>query len=245
MNDYGGFKMREQAIQKINGMGKVGGILILIAKILFGIALALSMIGTIVMICIPRDFIRLQGSTSGTVIINMDAVGRELTDEERDNINNGKTFDGDTFTYELNANQLTLDQFSAEGNTIQISSTGTLTDSVSLRDFGYVLVTAVITIAMTLVSLFFAGFLCKAFKECQSPFEETVIKKMRGFAYSLIPWVILNSISESMTDSLLNGKLNVQVSLDITMLIIVLIILALVYIFQYGAMLQQESDETL
>ena len=234
--------MREQAIQKINGMGKVGGILILIAKILFGIALALSMIGTIVMICIPRDFIRLQGSTSGTVIINMDAVGRELTDEERDNINNGKTFDGDTFTYELNANQLTLDQFSAEGNTIQISSTGTLTDSVSLRDFGYVLV---ITIAMTLVSLFFAGFLCKAFKECQSPFEETVIKKMRGFAYSLIPWVILNSISESMTDSLLNGKLNVQVSLDITMLIIVLIILALVYIFQYGAMLQQESDETL
>ena len=74
---------------------------------------------------------------------------------------------------------------------------------------------------------------------------ENVIKKMRGFAYSLIPWVILNSTSRSMIDSLLNGKLNVQVSLDITMLIIVLIVLALVYIFQYGAMLQQESDETL
>lgn len=237
--------MREQAIQKINGMGKVGGTLILIAKILFGIALALSMIGTIVMICIPRDFIRLQGSTSGTVIINMDAVGRELTDEERDNINNGKTFDGDTFTYGFSANKVTLDQFSAEDDTIRISSTDTLTNSISLRDLGYVLVTAVITIAMTLVSLFFAGFLCKAFKECQSPFEENVIKKMRGFAYSLIPWVILNSTSRSMIDSLLNGKLNVRISLDITMLIIVLIILALVYIFQYGAMLQQESDETL
>lgn len=123
----------------------------------------------------------------GTVIVNMEAIGRELTDEERDNINNGKTFGGDSLTYELNSNKVTLDQFSAEGNTIQISSTGTMTNSVSLRDLGYVLVTAVITIAMTLVSLFFAGFLCKAFKECQSPFEENVIKKMRGFAYSLIP----------------------------------------------------------
>lgn len=237
--------MKEQAVQKINSMGKVGGILILIAKILCGIALALSIIGTIVMICIPRDFITLQGSTSGTVIINMDAIGRVLTDEERDNINNGKTFGDDTFTYGFSANKVTLDQFSAEDDTIRISSTDTLTNSVSLRDLGYVLVTAVITIAMTLVSLFFAGFLCKAFKECQSPFEENVIKKMRGFAYSLIPWVILNSTSRSMIDSLLNGKLNVRISLDITMLIIVLIILALVYIFQYGAMLQQESDETL
>lgn len=237
--------MKEQAVQKINSMGKVGGILILIAKILCGIALALSIIGSIIIVCIPRDFITLQGSTSGTVIINMDAIGRGLTDEERDNINNGKTFGDDTLTYEFSANKMTLDQFSAEGNTIRISSTDTLTNSVSLRDLGYVLVTAVITIAMTLVSFFFAGFLCKAFKECQSPFEENVIKKMRGFAYSLIPWVILNSTSRSMIDSLLNGKLNVQVSLDITMLIIVLIILALVYIFQYGAMLQQESDETL
>lgn len=41
MNDYGGFKMKEQAVQKINSMGIVGGILILIAKILCGIALAL------------------------------------------------------------------------------------------------------------------------------------------------------------------------------------------------------------
>lgn len=237
--------MKEQAVQKINSMGKVGGILILITKILCGIALALSIIGTIVMICIPRDFITLQGSTSGTVIINMDAIGRGLTDEERDNINNGKTFGDDTFTYGFSANKVTLDQFSAEDDTIRISSTDTLTNSVSLRDLGYVMVTAVITIAMTLVSLFFAGFLCKAFKECQSPFEENVIKKMRGFAYSLIPWVILNSTSRSMIDSLLNGKLNVRISLDITMLIIVLIILALVYIFQYGAMLQQESDETL
>lgn len=237
--------MKEQAIQKINSMGKVGGILILIAKILCGIALALSIIGNIIIVCIPRDFITLQGSTNGTVIINMDAIGRGLTDEERDNINNGKTFGDDTFTYGFSANKVTLDQFSAEDDTIRISSTDTLTNSISLRDLGYVLVTAVITIAMTLVSLFFAGFLCKAFKECQSPFEENVIKKMRGFAYSLIPWVILNSTSRSMIDSLLNGKLNVRISLDITMLIIVLIILTLVYIFQYGAMLQQESDETL
>ena len=49
--------MKEQAVQKINSMGKVGGILILIAKILCGIALALSIIGSIIIVCIPRDFI--------------------------------------------------------------------------------------------------------------------------------------------------------------------------------------------
>ena len=131
-----------------------------------------------------------------------------------------------------------------EGNSIFLSTSQTL-NTISAHNLVYCVAIATISMAMTVVSLFFAGFLCKAFKNCNSPFEENVIKKMQQFAYSLIPWVILTSISNSMINSLVSGKFNVNVSIDLTMLLVVLIILALAYIFKYGAVLQQESDETL
>ena len=237
--------MKENAIQKINKMGKVGGIIINIAKVFCIIGLLFTMAGTIATLCIPKDFIYFKGSTNGSVVINMEAVGKTLSDEDREKINRGESLNGGSVKFEENGKSITMEEAYAEGNTITFSAGEALNQSVSLHDMAYALITAVVTVAMTLVSLFFAGFLCKAFKECASPFEENVIVKMRHFAYSLIPWVILNSISNSMFSSILNGKMDVQISLDINMLIIVLIILALVYIFQYGAMLQQESDETL
>lgn len=237
--------MKENAIQKINKMGKVGGIIINIAKVFCIIGLFFAMAGTIATLCIPKDFIYFKGSTNGSVVINMEAVGKTLSNEDREKINRGESLNGGSVKFEENGKTVTMEEIYADGNTITLSAGGALNQSVSLHDMAYALITAVVTVAMTLVSLFFAGFLCKAFKECMSPFEENVIVKMRHFAYSLIPWVILNSISNSMFNSILNGKIDVEFTLDINTLIIVLIILALVHIFQYGAMLQQESDETL
>lgn len=173
----------------------------------------------------------------------MEAVGKTLSNEDREKINRGESLNGGSVKFEENGKTVTMEEIYADGNTITLSAGGALNQSVSLHDMAYALITAVVTVAMTLVSLFFAGFLCKAFKECVSPFEENVIVKMRHFAYSLIPWVILNSISNSMFNSILNGKIDVEFTLDINTLIIVLIILALVHIFQYGAMLQQNQTK--
>lgn len=50
--------MKTEAIVKINKMGKAGRIITLIAKILCGIALAGTLLGTFSMACMPKDFVQ-------------------------------------------------------------------------------------------------------------------------------------------------------------------------------------------
>jgi hypothetical protein len=84
--------------------------------------------------------------------------------------------------------------------------------------------------AFTLIVVIFAGKLAKALETCQSPFEESVTKAMKHFAFSLIP-----AGFTFVTDG----------SLNLTMVLIILAVIIFSYIFSYGAKLQQESDETL
>ena len=81
--------------------------------------------------------------------------------------------------------------------------------------------------------------------QCQTPFEENIIKKLQYLAYSLIPWAFFTSVSDSMTSGMMTGNVQVNVGVNLGMVLVIVIIFALTYIFKYGAVLQQESDETL
>ena len=123
---------------------------------------------------------------------------------------------------------------------------GTMAEySFTIRDGAWAVVIAAVGLAMTFITLWFVGNLCKAFRDCQSPFEENVIKKMKHVAIALIPWCIISSVSDSTFNSIVSGKPSFSLSVDLGMVLIVLVVLVLVYIFKYGAVLQQESDETL
>lgn len=227
-------------------MGKVGSIIITIAKVIGMIGLAGCLAGTILVGIMPKDLLTISAQGSGTIEVNLDAIGASISEEDMEKINSSDGLEDGSVKLDVSGNGVAYNftEMYAEGNSIFLSETQS-TDSVSVHDFVYALIIATITMAMSVVSLFFAGFLCKAFKTCRSPFEENVIKKMQQFAYSLLPWVILSSISKSMVNSLTSGSLDVNVTIDLTMVLIVLVILALSYIFKYGAVLQQESDETL
>ena len=68
---------------------------------------------------------------------------------------------------------------------------------------------------------------------------------MKHLAVALIPWCIISSVSDSTFSSIVSGKPSFSLSVDLGMVLVVLVVLVLVYIFKYGAVLQQESDETL
>ena len=93
--------------------------------------------------------------------------------------------------------------------------------------------------------MIFAGKVCKAFRDCQSPFEENVIRRMQYFAYSLIPTVLLESVVAGSIGYFLGNTDGIGVNLNVSTILVVLVVFALVYVFKYGALLQQESDETL
>ena len=97
--------------------------------------------------------------------------------------------------------------------------------------------------AVAIVTITFIIKLCKEFKTCETPFSNDVIKRMKQVGYSLIPWCFTYPTAEAAANFMVSNNLNL--SIDLGMIIMVLVVIALTHIFKYGAMLQQESDETL
>ena len=220
---------KSEAISKINKVGKIGQVICNICKVFLGIGIAATLAASIVLAVMPKDFIQMDVVGSTRIDVNMEAIGRELTAEQEREITNGAdqglsgvVFQEGSFGYEISD------------------------VSYSIHDMVYVTISAFFYAIAAMVSLVFAGRLCKAFAVCGSPFDMDVIGKMRAFAFSIIPWVVLDNLVGNVSRAVFAGKNSTyHVSVDLTMLALVLVLFALTYIFRYGAMLQQESDETL
>lgn len=236
--------MKQDAISKINKMGEIATIITIIAKIFTIIALIGVFALTVAAVFIPKDFLTVSADNRFMVNIGFSSFGKMLTDEEViqgrqevEKILEEEAADG--AGYSINAIDINQD-----GIYLDVSATMNNID-FNLHSLVWVLFFALIYLVMTLVTLFFIGSLFKAFQNCKSPFEQNVIKKMKNLAYSLIPWTVLSSVSGTVIRSFFTKSFQMNVGIDLKIVMAVLIILALAYIFQYGAVLQQESDETL
>ena len=251
--------MKEQAIKKINKVGKISNIVTLICKILVIIGLVFSLLGAVVCFVIPESLVKVTTATVITTEIDFSELGMQIPQEQLDELEQIQSVmeEGDLqVDYVQNGvlnGQLALEssketyiptnmQVTANGYTVEAHS-GDVT--MSMRDVAVLLMIASVALVMTLVTLFFIGGLCKAFRDCASPFEENVIKKMQNLAIALIPWTVISTLTDSILTSLTTNSMQWSVSLDMGVILVVLVVLILVYIFKYGAVLQQESDETL
>ncbi len=252
--------MKEQAILKINKVGKYSAIVAIICRILLIMGMVISLLGLVLCLILPKDLVKV--STAGTMRMKIDygVFGIDVFEEELRNMEEMKDWMAqggdvrvDTVQSVVGVDGLTL---SADGQTY-IPTSVTVEDgvvtmdmtsgevSIGIRDVAVLIALAMVSVAMTLVTVIFAERLCKAFRDCQSPFEENVIKKMQQLAVALIPWTVVSSIAESVLNSAVSNRMQWSFSLDMGVVLVVLIVLVLVYIFRYGAVLQQESDETL
>lgn len=237
---------KEVAIAKINKMGKVGCIIAKIMKIILILSVVLVGIAIVILMILPKDIMTFSIVQKAEMTFAPEKLGVKVTDEDINDMVNSMNNDGDLVFSIGNVHlpDVEMQVVSTENHVVSLAGES----EKSTIKLGYLvpmLVVAEVAVIATLISIIFIGKLCKAFKECQSPFEENVIMNMQKFAYSLIPWVILSGLSESMISSVVSGKLEFYLGVNLGVVFIVLIILALAYIFRYGAILQQESDETL
>lgn len=235
--------MKQDAISKINKMGKIGGIVTVIAKIFIIIAMIGVLTLTVAVAFIPKNFLTVSADGRFMIDISFDAFNARLTDEEvmqgRREVE--KILEEDA----AGAEEYSINAIEINNDNIFVDVTGKMAD-FGLHHLVWVLLFAFLHLVMTLVTLFFIGFLFKAFQNCGSPFEQNVIKKMKNLAYSLIPWTVLSSVSGAVIRSFYAGSFRFDgIGIDLKIVMAVFIILVLAYIFQYGAVLQQESDETL
>lgn len=232
---------KEDAIRKINTMGKVGNIVAMIARIFVIVCLVLCVAGLVIVLVLPSNLCRLKVDGRAQVLVDLDAFGWEAEDdlarEVQDSIK-------DKAGFSYGGSRFAVDKVEMDGSQIRVDSSARLTE-IRIQNLAWVIVSTIVILGLLLVGIIFAGRLAKSFRDCESPFEESVIRRMKQFAYSLIPWAVLSSISGSLDQRLWMAGGGLSFDLNVGMIVVVLVILALAYIFQYGAILQRESDETL
>lgn len=235
--------MKQEAIKKMNKMGQIGQILALIAKIILIIGIVGICAATIFTAFVPEDFVKVTLGGTAKVDINLDAIGVSLSEEEQENINkpDAQIADG---IIDANGMEYRINDMSAteKGLTVDTSADNI---TVSLHNVFKVLLVGTLSLILSLVTVCFISSLCKAVRYCETPFEDNVIKKMQNLAFSLIPWAFFKSISQGMATGVLYDKMQLNLGIDLGMVLVIVIIFVITYIFKYGAVLQQESDETL
>lgn len=223
--------MKNDNIKKINGLGKAMRIILNIAKALMIVVSVCVLIAGIAIVgFLPSDVIKSKGSFVWQAV--------------EDDTNLPSIFGGSVIEMEEGSGSIDILGFTAEyenektstddGDVTIYDTTGsfTLSDARVLKILLAVLFGAIELICITfIIALFFGARLAKALEKCESPFEDNVLRAMKAFGFSLIPWAFFNFSSGNAS--------------GLAVVIIVLVVMLFAYIFNYGAQLQKESDETL
>ncbi len=216
-------------VKKINNLGKVSKIILIIMRIACIVGIVVTIVSGIFCITVlPSDntTITSNGNASFEMVVDTNRLSSSISFFEDEDITNE--------SFKLFGTKFTLKDNITDNDGIQTYTMNAEFDSPNSTLFKYGIVgvcfAATVYAAFTLIVVIFAGKLAKALEICQSPFEESVTKAMKHFAFSLIP-----AGFTFVTDG----------SLNLTMVLIILAVIIFSYIFSYGAKLQQESDETL
>ena len=236
--------MKNEVITKINKIGNVGQIIANIAKVVIAIGAVACLVSGIMLALLPDDMVVIHVEGKAAVEINMPMVGEQLVMD---------TGDGPTVVVGSVSTEGSLELNGMEYGVVGMTPTenGFLidaeADSYTLK-FNQLTATvflAAVTCAAMWVVMHFITKLCKLFKECETPFTEEIVQALKKLAIALIPMAFLSNLTTSITDSIMTGKVNIVIGVDVTTILLVLLVFMLAMIFNYGTMLQQESDETL
>lgn len=228
--------MNEFSIEKINKVGKAGRIISTIAKICCIVGFIGAMIGAVALILVPKGVITAEITSDAVMTVDANKLGTGINVHAIDNA------EGTTFS--LEDEEFTIVAKEEADNVYTVTGVGT-PEKIDIHNFFVVAIVAAVLVAVYGVNAHFAGKLFKEFETCESPFTEGIVKKMKMLGYSLIPWVFIGGAVDAAKDSILSGKVDITLDINVAMVFAVIIVLFLAYIFEYGAKLQQESDETL
>ena len=246
--------MKEQSIKNIHTIGKISYIAAVIAKVLVIIGLVVTLLVSVLCFTVFAD--KFKVDMNAQIDMEVDCKELEVDYEALETLDDdGMLIKGETVKIG-DSNLGTIISFNVSNQDYETGKVEMKDDilyaqlesegvTVTAKEIGFMLLLVSLGFVMTIVTISFVEALCKAFRNCETPFESKVIKKMQNLAISLIPWTIISSISDSVVASFLQGGLQFQFNIDLSVALVVLIVFVLVYVFKYGAVLQQESDETL
>lgn len=223
---------RDNTIKKIQTAGKVTRIAGLILSILGFVAAGIMILGALFSACIPESW--LQVSVKGEATVE---IGSSL--EIWDKVLQAIRDKGGSFDFDYGS--LTAGEDVLSG-TLALSLPGNLplTKLIALALFSGAVQMVIYSVLLIFISRF-----GKVLQTSETPFSPKCIKCLKIAAYLLLVWSVAGGIVNMVSRGWLTGRFMAGFSVDFGMLLLALAFLMVVYIFQYGAKLQKESDETL
>lgn len=242
--------MKNEVVEKVNKIGKAGEIITNIGKAILWIGLVVCLISGVFLLVLPDDWVVIHMEGKAAVEVNF-----PTTVEVSDAYEIGE--DG---VAELKWNDLTWGEIdgSLEVNGQEYEFVGMVqtengflmdaeSDSYTIRltNFASVVLLAAFFCGATLIVMHFAGKLCKLFRDCETPFTTEISEMLKKLAIAIIPMAFFSNLSESVSNSVMSGNVHIVIGVDLMTILLVLLIFMLSAVFNYGTLLQQESDETL
>lgn len=233
--------------KKINTIAKIGRIITTIVAVFTILAAACTVAGIGVTASLPKDALSVEITGSADVT----AKGKVLESISDAIIDSSKGGEGKVMVGDSNVAVGDVEGALPEGVAAVKTDKG-LNLSVNSKRLNININAIIATLTLSLVNticviviLFMVRKLMKSLEKCETPFNTDVIKNMKHFAYSLIPFAILNGTSENAWESITSLGVHVHLGIDFTVVFGILIVFMLIMIFSYGAELQKQSDETL
>lgn len=231
--------MKQEVVAKINKFGKIGEVIANISRIVVILGAVILLAAGIFMLAMPKDLFEFDFYTGMNMDVNLDVIGETVTEEEVNELNS------ELYNFSVEGNEMKMVNYNVDhdNNVVAIEMASQPTNVFQTHKIVIFIVVETLLMVVNYITLTFIIKLCKEFKRCETPFSDGVIKRMKQVGYSMIPWAIMYPTAEAAANFMVSN--NLSISVDIGMIIMVLVVLALTNIFKYGAMLQQESDETL
>ena len=216
-------------LKKIQTIGKISKIVALVVCVLAFVATGFALIGATVCASIPESWLSVSGQVNGTVEIGSSlSVWKEALERL------GGAGEGSFGTW------------SVEGGKLFVSLRSPDFENIPLTKMAAVALTAAaFRLAFYGVILLFVSKFARALEKNSTPFCDACIKYLKITAFVLLGWAVVGETTLQVVCGMFFGKFRLGVSVNGGMILISLVFLLLAYIFQYGATLQREADETL
>lgn len=237
--------MKNSGIKKINTAGLVGYVICILLIVCSIASMVMVGIATVAAATVSKDNITV--SVASDVKIDstgnfLDRLNRFIKINGVGNLADLVTEDGSTLILpDSDISEITAAKAQDGGLDIAVKTNRI---NFSVKRIVAALVASFVFLGAVTVMLEMLKKLMKSLKTCETPFAPDIVKRMTRFAYSLIPVVILNSVCSGLWPTVSHGA-EFNFTLNLGMVLLVAVIYLLVVIFRHGALLQQESDETL
>ena len=234
----------------VNTIGKVGKIITVILIVLSIIAAVCAVMGTVIITVLPKDSIEVTLSGTADVKLNGEFLNevkeRLVTKADEDGIEFGVNLNGtNVIIGDTDANEIISASDITETETGLLVNLDSQTFEVHLGRIVYAMITTLLYIICIIITLYMLKALMTSLEKCETPFNADIIKNIKKFGYSLIPFCVLKGLNNSAWGSIVSKSFDVTFSVELVMVLAVLVVFMLSVIFSYGAELQKESDETL